>query len=403
MTYNWKVPWSGRSHDYTEEEIQLVVDVMRSGDPLTQGKYLSLFENKLAGYLKVPQGKIFALNSATSALELIAGMLHLEESQEVIVPAHTFTASALPFLRRKASIVWADIDPETWTIDLADVERKLSPKTRGIVLVHLYGVPVDINGFLELASRKNIVIIEDVAQAFGGEYQGQKLGTFADFSAFSFHGQKNMTTLGEGGALFVKDSNLVDKVPGLRSFGSKPFGKRDFYWKPAMSNLDSFMDWELPNKFTITEVQCAVGYKLLDRIDTLNKEKGRRYWNFRAALSSFPELRFQKILPKDTAAYHLMPAKYEGSKHGIQAQRDDLIQILSSEYGIQAIVQYCPLYRYDLYKKWGCGNANCPNTDDFFDNMLSFPFHLWMSDEQFDYMTESTIKALIRLRKRDKK
>ncbi|MFC1580603.1 DegT/DnrJ/EryC1/StrS family aminotransferase [Thermodesulfobacteriota bacterium] len=398
MDNQWRIPWSGRSHDLNPEDIDFLNDVIRCADPLTQGKHLALFEEKLKAYISPDKGKVFGLSSATAALELIAAFLNLSEKDEVIVPAHTFTASALPFLRRKARIVWADIDPETWVISFDDVCSKLTDKTKAIVLVHLYGVPADMDSFCELAGDRKIFLIEDAAQAFGASYKGLKIGSFGDFSAYSFHAQKNMTTLGEGGALFVKDEDYAEKVPALRSFGATPFGDREYYWKPAMGNLTSVLDWELPHKFTITEIQCAIGHKLLDQVDTLNKKRKARFCEFRNRLAAFPELKFQEITPSAESSYHLMPAKYLGSSLGIQATRDELIKALAFTYKIQTIVQYYPLYRYDLYQEWGCGEANCPNTDDLFDNMISFPFHVWMNDDDFQYMMESTIEALKSLR-----
>lgn len=398
MTEEWKIKWSGRAHDYTDEEIEFITNVIKEGDPLTQGKYLRLFEQKLAGYLGVDEGKVFALNSATSALEVTACLLHIEDGDEIIVPAHTFCASAIPFLRRKAKLVWADIDPETWVISLDDVRKKVTPRTKAIILVHLYGGVADVDAFLSFASERNITVIEDMAQAFGARYKGKRAGTLGDFGVFSFHAQKNMTTLGEGGAIYARDEKSAQKIQGLRSFGFTPFKDKEFYWKPAMTNVDSIVEWELPYKFTIPEVNCAAGIKLLDRIDDLNEQRKKRYWHFRESLASFPELVFQKIQEGAEASYHLLPAKYEGAKHNIRANRDDVLKLLSSKYGIQAIVQYYPLYRYDLFKKWGCGEAQCPATDDFFDNMLSFPFHVWMSGDDFQYMIDFTVNALRALR-----
>lgn len=394
----WKIPWSGRSHDYTEEEIQFISDLMRSADPLTQGKYLKQFEQCLSSYLGVSNDSVFVANSATSALEMIAALVHLEDGDEVIIPAHTFTASALPFLRRKAKIVWADIDPETWVIDVNDVKKKITEKTKVIVLVHLYGMLADIVSFQELNKTGKIIFVEDTAQAFGAKYKGRKAGVFSDFGAFSFHGQKNMTTLGEGGAIYVKDPTLAEIIPSLRSFGARPFANQEYYWKPAMGNITSVLDWELPNKFTISEVACAIGAKLLERVDELNEQRKKRYWQFRDALRDYPELKFQKIPSDVEPAYHLMPAMYEAEEHQIHANRDDLIKGLAFDHGIQAIVQYCPLYRYDLYRHWGCGEAHCDNTDNFFDSMISFPFHVWMKDADFDYMIQSTKIVLQKLR-----
>lgn len=375
----FKIPWTIRSHDFTEIIGLEILNFINSKESLTQGKYLKLFENRLKQYLKIKEGDIFVVNSGTSALELIASLLHIQSNDEIIIPAHTFCATAIPFLRRGAKIIWADIESDTWVIDYNDVKNKITPNTKAIVLVHLYGLPCDIDKFKEFG----ITLIEDAAQSFGAEYKREKVGVLTDFGAFSFHAQKNMTTLGEGGAIYVRDKNLAELIPQLRSFGQKSFEKQYNYWEPATVNVTDVLGYELPFKYTLSEIQCLVGYKMLDIIELFNTFRKYNYNEFKA---SIPELTLQYI-PKDrTSSYSLLPAYY--------LQRNKLMHLLAYHYGIQVMVQYYPLYKYDLFKKFECDKANCPNTDKFFDNMLSFPFNVNMSREDFIYMINSTKEAL---------
>jgi len=385
----YRIPWSGRSHDYTEDEIQFITDVIRTADPLTEGKYQKLFEQKLTKYFDIPEGHIFTVDHGTSALELIAGLCHIEPGDEIIIPAHTFTSSAVPFLRRGAKIVWADIDPDTWNISVEDVRRKITKKTKAIELVHLYGLPADIDAFREFG----VTLIEDSAQAFGAKYNGKRVGVQTDFGAFSFHGQKNMSTFGEGGAIYVKDTIVASRIPALRDCGIQSYGNKD-YWIPAMVDVTSVDSYELPHMFILPEVPCAIGSRLMDRIDDLNGLRNFRHWEFRTIMDDYPELQFQKVPDNCVPSHHLLPALYKSDK----ANKDDVIRMLSEQYSIKAIVQYNPLYRYDLYKQWTFGTPYCPNTDYFFDNMLSFPNHVWMSDNDFEYMVDSTKKVLEALR-----
>jgi dTDP-4-amino-4,6-dideoxygalactose transaminase len=136
---------------------------------------------------------------------------------------------------------------------------------------------------------------------------------------------------------------------------------------------------------------------MLKTIDKQNAERRQRAKKFIEALKDFPELSFQKVKEDKSHVWHLLSAKYSGKKYG--KNKDDLISLLNEKYLIKAIVQYYPLYRYPIFKKAGFGEANCPNTDDFFDNMISFPFHLWMSKKDLNYMMNSTKKALEELRK----
>ena len=391
-----KVDFSARAITYTEEEVNKVVEVMTKASTLTQGEYLAKFEAKAKKYFDV--NNVFAVANGTNALELSAILSNLKEGDEVIIPSHTFCASAIPFARTGAKIVWVDIDPETRLVDPEDIKRKITDKTKALVIVHLYGMSCDMDAIMNIVNEHNLVLTEDCAQSLGAEYKGKKTGTFGDFAIFSLHTQKNITTLGEGGLLIVKDDNVAKNIPGLRHNGLRGFtGEREYYWKPAMANVDLDIDELLPHNFCITEVQCALGDMLFDRLDDLNNERIRRANKFKDFLQEFEELNFQNDTKyPNKHVYHLLSARYDGKKYN--KTNDDLIDLLFNKYKVKTVVQYCPLNRYPLFEKIGFGDANCPNSDEFFDNMISFPFQVWMSEDDFDYMIESVKNALIELR-----
>jgi len=156
-----------------------------------------------------------------------------------------------------------------------------------------------------------------------------------------------------------------------------------------MPELNGEFLW--PNNYCLGEVECALGVKLLDRVDQLNQEKRQRAIGFIDALSDFPELKFHCEDSK-RHNYHLLVAQMDNGR------RDEFMKEMSEDKGIQCVVQYNPLYRYDLYKKMGQGDASCENTDHFFDNMVSFPFHHMMTEDDFFYLLESTKEVLARLR-----
>ena len=390
----FRIDMSGRALEYTDDEIALITDVAKNADPLTQGPYLENFENKMKKYLGVEHA--FGVTSAASALELIAVLCELKASDEVIIPSHTYCASAIPFGRTGAKIIWADIDPENFVISVSDIKKKITKNTKAVVVVHLYGQSCDMAPILKICSDNNLKLVEDCAQSIGAKYQGKLVGSFGDYSCFSFHAQKNITTLGEGGILVVKDKNEALKVGGLRHNGHASYGEREDYWKPAMSNVDIDMKGVWPFNFSLSEVQAALGAKLLDRVDFLNNQRREKAIKFIGEMSDYPELMFQNTEDELQNVRHLLPAKYDGSQFG--KSNDDLIALLSRKFGIKAIVQYYPLNRYPLFKKMGFGQADCPNSDDFFDNMVSLPFHHWMSDEDFLYMIDSVKLALNILR-----
>lgn len=390
---NIRVDWPMRGHAFTEEEIATVADVMRaSNKPLTQGPRVQQFEKDFAAYLGAPNA--FSLMSAAHGLDITGMLMGIAPGDEVIIPAHTYCASALSFARRGAVIKWADIRPDTFTASVESVKALITGKTKAIVLVHLYGLmSPETEEFAALAKEKNIFLVEDCAQSLGAKMKGRHCGTLGDFGIYSFHAQKNLTTLGEGGVITVKDPELAKKVPGLRLNGHAPFHDKKEYWLPAMVNVDQDIDGIWPIKSTMNEVQAALGSHLVARMDQLTGQRRARGVQVREALKDVPELAFQHIYEDEAHSHHLLPARVNSTKWN----RDELIKLLFDEYGVKAIIQFYPLYLYDLFRKTGYGEANVPETDRFFDNMISFPFSLVIPQEDCDYMIGSIRAAVNKL------
>jgi len=387
---NYKIPFSGRAHEYTQDEKEVILEAVENAVPLTQGVYQNRFQKKFSTY--IGSKYCFAVNNATAALEMSAQLCQFEEGAEFICPSHTFTASAYPFIKKGAKPVWADIEKETRVVSLATIKKCITKHTKAVVVVHLYGFIIpEIQDIAAFCKSNNLLLIEDVAQAMGTSINGKKAGTFGDFGVFSFHSHKNMTTLGEGGMLILNDKKYADILPMLRHNGHCGWEiERENYWTPAMGNVDLPTlneKYLMPNNYCLGEVECALGVKMLDRLDEINSEKRVRAIKFIDELSFSTILTFHK---ENTIKhnYHLMVAYVNESK------RDIFIQKMSEEKLIQCVVQYYPLNRYDLYKKLGYSEANCPITDDFFDNMVSFPFHHMMSDADFEYILKSTKEVL---------
>lgn len=389
---NFKIPFSGRAHAYTADELETIVEAAKTAVPLTQGRHRNEFESAFKAYAGVEHA--FAVCNAASALELAAQLCCFKPDDEAIVPSHTYTASAYPFLKKGAKLVWADVDPATRVVTVDTLRACITPRTRAIVVVHLYGYGADMPAIMALAKEHNLLVIEDVAQALGVEIHDRKAGSFGDFGVFSFHSHKNVSTLGEGGMLVVRDPERAAIVPMLRHNGHAGFPEpREDYWRPAMGNVDLPMLGDeilMPNNYCIGEVECALGVKLLQRIDALNIEKRGRAIRFIDALADHPELQFHRV---DTVRhnYHLLVARIENG------WRDVFIRIMAQEHGVQCVVQYYPLNRYPLYQKLGYGEANCPHADDFFDNMVSFPFQHSLDETELDYIVDAARSVLKKL------
>ncbi len=399
MSKNPRIPFPPVQHAYAAEEIAAVVAVMQEAGPKsgpqTQGPRLAAFEAAFRSYIGARHA--FAVDNGTNALHLAATLCRLEPGDEVIVPGYTYCATAIPFAARGARIVWADIHPTRWNISAEDIERKITPRTKVIVAVHLLGMPCDMKEIMALAKRRGLLVVEDCAQALGAAIDGQVVGSFGDFGCFSFHSQKAMTTLGEGGMLTVASDADAALVETLRFNGVCDYeGERERYWMPAMSNVDLKLPGAWPYNFCIGEAQCALGTLGLARVDGLNAVLTAQGARIRAALADLPEIAMHEIPAGYRHVHHQCVLRYDGAKWG--KTREDLLDILTGENEMRVIVQYHPLYRYDLFKDRGFGEASCPDLDWFWDRSFSLPWWNGMDDATVDDMVACVRKAVLRLR-----
>ena len=297
MPKKFKIPWSPRSHFFSTKEKNEVIKLLNYSDYLTQGKWLEKFENKFIKFLN-SKGKAYAVTSGASAIELAASVLKLKPSDEVIIPSHTYCASALPFVRYNVKIRWVDINKDDFTIDIDHLKKIINKNTKVIFAVHLYGLPCELNQIKKICNQKKIILIEDCAQSLGSKINKKYVGTFGDMSIFSFHQQKNMTTLGEGGMLVVNNKKYQKYIPGLRHNGHRPYKNKKKYWKPAMVDVYEDLKGVTPFNFPMTEVQACVGFHLLDRVKILNKIRNQRAKKLIKSFKEFKFIKFQKVKKK---------------------------------------------------------------------------------------------------------
>ncbi len=281
--------------------------------------------------------------------------------------------------------------------DTEDIERKITKKTRAIVVVHLLGMPVNMPAVLEIADAHGLRVVEDCAQAPGASINGKKVGTFGDFGCFSLHGAKNITTLGEGGVLTVRSDEDAALVPGIRHNGCRAYPEgRERYWAPAMSNVDIDIDGVWPNNFCLGEAQCAVGSAELKSLDCVNDTLIEQGEKIKAGLADTPEIEFAKIAQRHRHIFHQFVMHVDIDKLG--ASRNDLMDVLVNEYRIRAIVQYHPLYRYPLFQKMGFGKQDCPVLESWWDSSFSFPWWCGIPDDTIDYLVQSLKAAVKKLK-----
>jgi len=383
----------------TVEEENELLRVLREANSLSVGvggaPENDAFEKDFAQFVGCADA--VAVSSCTSALELAAVLVGLRSDDEVIMPAHTFVATAVPFARHGVTIRWADIDPDTRVVSAETIAPLVSDRTKVVVVVHLYGLPADLDPIMALADKHGFAVVEDCAQAPGALYKGRRVGSVGHFGCFSFQTHKNMQTLGEGGMLTVGDAELAVQARRMRWMGIWAWeGKRDKDWVPAGNNLVEPIPGRWPANYCLGEPNAAVGRMMLRRLDGINQQRRHQAARFMAALVECPELSFQRVPDGCQHAYHLMSARYDGQQYG--RQRDDLMILLREKYQLQCIVQYWPLNRAELFHNFGFGDADVPQTNRFYDNMIGFPWWSDMPDDLIDQMADRTRQAIEELR-----
>ena len=238
------------------KEEEYVLDCLRSGWVSSLGKYIPQFENLFAQFCGVPYG--VAVCNGTVALHLALTTLGIGPDDEVILPSLTFIATANVVRYTGAKVVFADSEEKTWTIDVADIRRKVTARTKAIIPVHLYGHPADMRAIMALAKEKGLYVIEDAAEAHGAMAYGKRVGSFGNINAFSFYGNKIITT-GEGGMLTCNDTGLTERMRFLRDHAMSP-EKR--YWHT-----------EVGYNYRMTNLQAALGVAQMERIDEFLQRK----------------------------------------------------------------------------------------------------------------------------------
>lgn len=322
-------------------EQKLVADVLRSGW-LTQGTQVAAFENELAQWFGVKH--VVACSSGTTALHLALVAMGIGPGDEVLVPDLTFVATANAVSYTGATPVLVDIDPETWTISLDDIVRHLSPRTKAIIPVHLYGVPCNMEAIRSFANAAGIQILEDAAEGFGGSWAGKPLGSWGHAAAFSFYGNKILTT-GEGGAVATDSNALATRLRHLRG--------------QAMTEYRYFHD-AIGFNYRITEMQAAVGRGQLQHLDEMIMQRHQLCELYKLRLSGFG---YSSLDTRENYAPWLFTMLIEVG--GRTALANDL-----AAHGIETRPTFVPLHRLPMYTR---PDGEFPVASLIGDMGLSFP------------------------------
>jgi perosamine synthetase len=245
------------------KELDYVSECIKSGWISSEGPFVAEFETKMAARVNRKHGVAVANGSA--ALDIAVAALGITKGDEVIMPAHTIISCAAAIIHAGATPVLVDSNPQTWNMEISQIEAKITPKTKAIMVVHLYGLPVDIEPIITLAKKHHLAIIEDAAQMIGQTYKGQPCGSFGDISTFSFYPNKHITT-GEGGMCLTNDPELAERCRSYRNL--------------CFQRQKRFVHEELGWNYRITNLQAALGLAQLEQLDkhvTIKRAIGNKY------------------------------------------------------------------------------------------------------------------------------
>jgi perosamine synthetase len=340
--------------DLTALERSYLLDAFDSSWIASTGPYVQRFEGRFAEFCQVPHA--VSCTNGTCALHLALLALEIGSGDEVIVPDQTYVSTANAVRYVGATPVFADCDPLTWTIDPASVERLLSPRTRAIVAVHLFGVPADMDRLRPIADDAGCALVEDAAQAHGARWAGRRVGSPGDISTFSFYGNKILTT-GEGGMVCTGDDRLAARVRKLKGQGADP---ARHYW------FD-----EVGYNYRMTNLACAVGLAQLERFEELRDRRERvRRWYLEALSEEDLPLIVQQTQPQAEAVLWMQGVVLEDAA---PAEREELRRGLAAA-GIETRPFFPSLSSLPIYDDCPT-DAGCPVSRHLGERGIMLPTH----------------------------
>jgi dTDP-4-amino-4,6-dideoxygalactose transaminase len=367
-----------------EQEIEAVVSTLRSGW-LTSGPNAKAFEEEFASAV----GARFAVsvNSCTAALHLAAEALGIKEGDEVIVPSMTFTATAEIVSYLKARPVIVDVDRSTQLIDMKDLDRKLSSKTRAVMPVHVAGLPCDLDGLRSVVSQKKSTasFIEDAAHAFPAKYKDRFIGSISEATCFSFYATKTITT-GEGGMLTTNDEKLAHRARIMRTHGID----RDAYSRSASQDPWYYEVVDAGFKYNLTDFAAAIGRVQLKKAEEMRARREAIAGRYQAAFKDSKFfMRPVEAAPASLHSWHLYTLQL--NLESLTVDRAQFSRALR-EMNIGTSVHWIPLHRHPFYRKrLGCRDEDFPNASWLADRILSLPIFPDMAQQDVDDVIESVM------------
>jgi dTDP-4-amino-4,6-dideoxygalactose transaminase len=358
-----KIPFVDLQAQYCsiKDEVEAAVSTVMSRGDFILGGAVTEFERAFAEYCQAEYA--VGVDSGYSALELTLLAYEIGPGDEVITAANTFIATALAISNSGAKPVLVDIDPDTYNIDPERIEAAITPQTRAIMPVHLYGQPADMDSIMEIARHHNLLVIEDAAQAAGARYKGRRIGSIGHAAGFSFYPSKNLGAYGDAGAVVTNDPAVADKVRLLRNLGQR------VKYHHEVKGFNHRMD----------TLQGAVLCVKLPYLDGWNAARRRAAATYARLLSGLPVV-MPAMRDEVEHIYHLYVVRLEN--------REGLQQYMQ-EAGVATGLHYpVPLHLQPAYQELGYKRGDFPITEAYAETILSLPIFPELDDEKVTYVVE---------------
>jgi len=364
-----KIPVS--EPDLCGNEKKYVMDCLEAGWVSSAGSYVSKFEKKFAEYINSKYAT--TCSNGTTALHLTLLALDIKNKDEVVLPTLTFVSSANSILYNNAMPVFVDSEIDTWNMDVKKIEDKITDKTKAIMVVHLYGHPVDMDPVLELCKKYDLYLIEDTAEALGSEYKKRKTGSIGDISSFSFYGNKTITT-GEGGMITTDDKELIEKINIIKNQGKSP---ADRYWHDTVGY-----------NYRLTNLQSALGLAQLENIDKFVNKKREiaKYYRDNLEIKGIAH-----AVEKDYAfnSYWMYSIVL---KNNINIKQDEMMKHLERQ-GVETRGFFHPMHTLPIYSSYY--KEKFPIAEKLAKSGINLPSSTKITDDQLDYVCDK-IKYIIK-------
>jgi dTDP-4-amino-4,6-dideoxygalactose transaminase len=351
-----------------KEEEEAVLEVLRSG-MLARGPKTREFEASFAKYTGTEHA--ITTSSGTTALHIALLANGIGKDDEVLIPPVTFFATASTVLFCGAKPVFVDIDPDTFNMDVGKVEAAITPNTKAIVPVHMYGQPVEMKPLMEIAEKHDLKIVEDACQSHGAKYDGRKVGTFGHANCFSFYPTKNMVS-GEGGMITTDDADIKTECTLLREHGE----------------ITHYEHVALGYNFRMTEIGAAIGVEQLKKLPGFIEKRRANAKNLNEGLSDLDGIQTPKVIDNASHVYYQYIIKIDG----FPLNRDQLVEFLKSkEVGARPSYPK-PLSEQAILRTLGA-SADCPVAREMLPKIMELPVHPLVSDEDITYIIDTVKEA----------